>query len=222
MLRILLCVLLAIPIVFIVLHTIIRVIRHFHKFPIPEFLADLIDHPLRRKFQPPYETAVRHGIEAGMMVLEVGPGSGTYTLGAAQRLGPQGKLVTIDIEPKMIKRVERRAQEAGVTNVEARMADVYDLPFDNETFDVVYMIAVIGEIPDPVRAMHEFYRVLMPQGRLVFSELLLDPDYPLTSTLIRLASPAGFRLRDRIGNFFYYTLIFEKALPERGEKEESV
>jgi len=206
MLRKILCVVLAIPMVFIFLHTIIRIIRHFHKFPIPEFLAGLIDHPLRRKFQPPYGTAVRHGIEPGMMVLEVGPGSGTYTMGAAQRVGSQGKLVTIDIEPRMIERVERKAREEGVTNVEARVADVYDLPFDNTTFDVVYMIAVIGEIPDPARAMREFYRVLTPEGTLAFSELLLDPDYPLTSTLVRLASSAGFRLRDRVGNVFYYTL----------------
>jgi ubiquinone/menaquinone biosynthesis C-methylase UbiE len=212
-LRRLLGLLLAIPILFIVLHTIIRIIRHFYKFPIPEFMADLIDHPLRRKFQPPYETAVRHGLEAGMRVLEVGPGSGTYTMGAARRVGPLGKLVTIDIEPRMIERVERKAQAAGVTNVEARVADVYDLPFENASFDVVYMIAVIGEIPDPNRAMREFYRVLTPAGTLVFSELLLDPDYPLASTLIRMASSAGFRLRDRIGNAFYYTLILEKALP---------
>ena len=54
-------------------------------------------------------------------------------------------------------------------------------------FDAVYMIAVIGEIPEPERAMHEFHRVLSPSGTLVFSELLLDPDYPLASTL----SPPG-------------------------------
>lgn len=213
MLRRLLGLLLAIPVLFFVLHTIVRIIRHFYKFPMPEFMADLIDHPLRRKFQPPYETAVRHGLETGMTVLEVGPGSGTYTMAAARRVGPQGRLVTVDIEPRMIERVERKAQAEGVSNVEARVADVYDLPFENATFDVVYMIAVIGEIPDPDRAMREFYRVLTPAGTLVFSELLLDPDYPLASTLIRMASSAGFRLRDRIGNVFYYTLILEKALP---------
>jgi ubiquinone/menaquinone biosynthesis C-methylase UbiE len=202
--------LLAIPVTFVVLHTIVRIVRHFYKFPIPQWMANLIDHPLRRKFQPPYETALRHGIEPGMTVLEVGPGSGTYTVDAARRVGPRGRLVTVDIEPRMIERVRRRAGAEGVTNVEARLADVYDLPFDDGTFDLAYMIAVIGEIPEPDRAMREFHRVLKPSGTLAFSELLLDPDYPLPGTLIRLASGAGFRLRDRIGNFFYYTLIFEK------------
>jgi len=80
------------------------------------------------------------------------------------------------------------------------------------TCAAITMIAVIGEIPDPDRAMGELYRVLKPGGTLVFSELLMDPDYPLASTLVRKASAAGFRLKERIGNFFYYTLIFEKAL----------
>ena len=76
---------------------------------------------------------------------------------------------------------------------------------------MIYMIAVINEIPTPERAMKEFHRVLKPEGTLVFSELLLDPDYPLSSTLIKLASRAGFKLKEKVGNFFYYTLIFEKG-----------
>jgi ubiquinone/menaquinone biosynthesis C-methylase UbiE len=212
MLRRLAWVLLALPLVLLVLHTIVRIVRHFYKFPIPEFMADLIDHPLRRKFQPPYETAVRHSLEPGMTVLEVGPGSGTYTLGAAQRVGEQGRLVTVDIEPKMIERVARRAEAEGIENIEARVANVYDLPFEDGTFDVVYMIAVIGEIPEPLRAMREFNRVLSPSGTLVFSELVVDPDYPLASTIVRMAAAAGFRLREKIGTWFYYTLRFEKDL----------
>ncbi len=204
--------LLAIPLVLVFLHTLVRIVRHFYKFPMPEFMADLIDNPLRRKLQPPYETAVRHGLKPGMTVLEVGPGNGTYTIGAADRIGASGRLVTVDIEPRMIERVRRRASEAGVTNIEARVADVYNLPFDDGTFDVVYMITVIGEIPEPERAMREFRRVLSPSGSLAFSELLQDPDYPLARTLIRWATSVGFRLRTRLGGIFYYTLIFEKDL----------
>lgn len=208
--RRLLYIVLAIPPVLVVLHTIVRIIRHFYKFPMPEFMANLIDNPLRRRFQPPYATAVRHGLEPGMTVLEVGPGNGTYTMGAARRVGPEGRVVTVDIEPKMVERVLLRAQAEGVENVEARVADVYDLPFDNESFDAVTMIAVIGEIPDPGRAMREFHRVLSPSGVLVFSEILVDPDYPLAGRLIDIAATAGFRLKSKIGNCFYYTLMFGK------------
>ena len=206
----LLYVVLAIPIILVILHTVIRIIRHFYKFPMPEFMANLIDNPLRRKLQPPDAMAVRHGLEPGMVVLEVGPGNGTYTVGAARRVGEQGRIVTIDIEPRMIERVIGRAEAEGIDNIEARVADVYDLPYEDETFDAIYMIAVIGEIPDPDRAMKEFCRVLSATGRLAFSELLMDPDYPLASTLIEKASNAGFRLTRRLGGVFHYTLIFEK------------
>lgn len=210
MFRRLICVILAIPIVLVVLHTIVRIVRYFHKFPMPGFAANLIDNPFRRKIQPPNETPARHRIEPGMTVLEIGPGNGTYTLATARRVGESGKVVTVDIEPKMIERVIRKAEAEGVANIEARVADVYDLPYEDGSFDAIYMIAVIGEIPDPDKAIREFYRVLSPEGTLAFSEVLLDPDYPRASTLLRKASAAGFQVREQLGNFLYYTLIFEK------------
>ena len=131
----------------LVLHTIIRIIRHSYKFPMPEFAANIIDNPLRRRIQPPAEMPARIGVRPGMKVLEVGPGNGTYTIATARAVSDGGKLVTIDIEPKMIERVNKRIHEEGLLNIDARVADVFDLPFESETFDLVYMIAVIGEIP---------------------------------------------------------------------------
>jgi ubiquinone/menaquinone biosynthesis C-methylase UbiE len=92
-------------------------------------------------------------------------------------VGDKGKVVTIDIEPKMIERVMRRAQAEDAENVEASLADGH--------FDAIYMIAVIGEIPSPEGALKEFYRLLGPWGSLAFSEFLNDPDYPRAGTLIR-------------------------------------
>ncbi len=212
MLRRFLYIILTIPILFLVWHTMVRMIRYFHKFPIPQFMANLIDNPLRRRLQPPDKMPLRHGIEPGMQVLEVGPGNGRYTLATARLVGESGRVVAIDIEPRMVERVRHRAEAEGVANVDARVADVYDLPFDEGSFDAAYMIAVIGEIPDPDQAMREVHRVLVPGGTLAFSELLMDPDYPRASTLIRKASAAGLRLKHKIGNAFNYTLIFQKTL----------
>jgi hypothetical protein len=83
----------------------------------PKFMADFTDKPVRRRFQPPYETAERHGLEPDMTVLEVGPGNGTYAVGAAQRIGASSRLVTTDIEPSLIERVKRRAAADGLGNV---------------------------------------------------------------------------------------------------------
>ena len=129
-------------------------------------------------------------------------------IAAAQRTGPAGCVHAIDIEPKMIERVQARAAAEGVTNIQARVASAYELPYPDAFFDVIYMITVTGEIPDPVRAMREFRRVLKPSGRLAISEILLDPDYPQASTVIRWAAAAGLQPVRKIGNFFYYTLVF--------------
>ena len=204
----------ALPLIVPLLHTTIRVIRYFYKFPMPQFLANLIDNPFRREIQPPHDMPLRHGIEPGMTVLEVGPGNGRYTLETARRVGSTGKVIAVDIEPKMIERVRRRARAEGITQIEAKVANVYDLPFGDGTFDAVYLITVISEIPQPERALREFHRVLSPTGTLAFSEMLTDPDYPRASTLIRLATEANFRLKKKIGNFFAYTLVFEKTNAE--------
>ncbi len=193
------------------LHMLLCLARKLHKFPIPAFMTRIIDNPLRHRIQPPRETARRHGIEPGMTLLDVGPGNGTYTIAAAHTAGESGKVVAVDIEPKVITHLDQRIQSAGIANLEARVADVYELPFEANSFDVITLIAVIGEIPHPVRAMQEFHRVLVPNGKLVFSELFLDPDYPRAATLRKWAEAAHFRLEKHVGNWFYYTLIFEKV-----------
>lgn len=191
-------------------HTLVRIIRYFYKFPMPEFLANLIDNPLRRRIQPPSEMPLRHAIKPGMTVLDVGPGNGRYTLETARRVGPAGKVVAIDVEPKMIERVLRRAEDEDIQNLEAKVANVYQLPYEDGAFDAIYMIAVINEIPDRERALRELYRVLTLSGTLALSELFMDPDYKHAKTLIRLADKVNFRLKRKLGNFFSYTLVFEK------------
>ena len=76
----------AIPLTLLTPHTVIRIGRYFHKFPIPQWMANVVDNPLRRKIQRPDETAIRHDIKPGMSVLEVGPGIGAYALAVVQRI----------------------------------------------------------------------------------------------------------------------------------------
>jgi ubiquinone/menaquinone biosynthesis C-methylase UbiE len=145
-----------------------------------------------------------------MLVLEIGPGSGTYTLAAARRVGKEGQVVAVDIAPKIIDHLKRRISHEVIPNIELSVADAQALPFLTQSFDLIYMISVIGEIPDKPQALREFHRVLKPEGSLAFSELLPDPDYPLASHLVRLVESQAFHLKERKGKLFYYTLIFRK------------
>jgi ubiquinone/menaquinone biosynthesis C-methylase UbiE len=195
---------------FISFQIVLRLVRRIYKFPIPPFLTNLIDNPIRRCIQPPESMLTRHGIRIGMRVLEVGPGSGTYTLASGQAVGEAGRVVAIDIEARIAERLRQRVALEGASNIEVGVADVHQLPFPDATFDAIYMITVIGEIPAPGKAMHEFHRVLRCGGTLAFSEFITDPDYSLPRSLNALASEAGFRLKSRLGNLSNYTLIFNK------------
>lgn len=189
----------------------LRIARIFYKGPMPHFMADLIDNPIRRRIvQPPDEMALRHGLRPGMTVLEIGPGNGRYTAAAARWVGYAGKVVAVDTQPEMILRTQRRMLAEGIQNVDAHLGDVYHLNYPDGTFDAAYMITVIGEIPEPERALAEIYRVLKPGGTLACSELLPDPDYPLPNTIIRWAVPVGFYVKERTGSLFSYTLVLEK------------
>jgi ubiquinone/menaquinone biosynthesis C-methylase UbiE len=184
--------------------------RRRRRFPIPPAMVGLIDNPIRRAMQPPEKMITRFGIRPGMRVLEIGPGKGSYTLAAARRVGNSGSVVAIDIERQIIERLRQRAEQEGVGNLEARLGDVHALNFEEGVFDAAFLMAVIGEIPSPERAMREFHRVLKPGGTLAFCEMLPDPDYPLPRTLMRLANEAGLQLKERSGNFWIYSMLFEK------------
>jgi uncharacterized protein len=202
--RLLVRVLVGLPILIVLLYMITRVVRRFFRFPMPSFLANVIDNPLRRKLQPPATTAIRHGTDPGMAVLEVGPGNGVYTIATARRVGGSGRVIALDIEPRIAERIKKRSQTLGIMNVAALVADAHELPFEAGVFDVVYMIAVIGEIPAPDRAMREFRRVLSASGHLVLSEILFDPDYLCAKSIISRANAAGFELVRRVGNFLLH------------------
>ena len=184
--------------------------RYGHSSPCPYALAWLVNNPVRRW----YGRAIldRVGIQPGERVLELGPGPGTFTVDAARRLGPEGQLIAVDIQPQMIARLERRVQEAGLTNVEAHVADACALPLEDESIDRAFLVTVLPEIPDRARALAELHRVLKPGGLLSITEEFPDPDYLFAFETIRLVEAAGFRLERRFGNWWIYTVNFRKGI----------
>ena len=176
--------------------------------PCPSSWSWLVDNPLRR--WDVRNALTNAGLRSSETVLELGPGPGAFTVDAAQRIGPEGKVIAVDIQPEMIAQVEARVREAGVTNVETHIANAYDLPLEDASVDRAFLITVLPEIPDPVRALREIRRVLKPGGIVSMTEEFLDPDYPRQATTIQWAEVAGFELTERYGNFWVYTLNFKK------------
>lgn len=188
---------------------VLRILAKLHGGePCPYALAWLVDNPPRRWYMGGLMDRI--GIRPGERVLDLGPGPGAFTLKAARRIGPQGTLVAVDIQPRMIEAVQKKVREAGLTNVETHVASAYELPLEDESVDRAFLVTVLPEIPDRRRALAELRRVLKPGGVLSVTEEFLDPDYPLARTVISWAGAAGFELAERHGNWFVYTLNFQR------------
>ena len=191
-----------------------KLIRRFWKFPTPAVLTDLIDNPIRRKIQPPRILADRMRLRPDMFVLEVGPGKGSYTFEVAKHV-PNGKVTAIDIQESVVRKLKQRCKKLGITNVEPKVMDAYNLDFEDEVFDRIFLICCLPEIPDPIHALRELNRVLKPNGLLCLVEAFPDPDYPLPRTEIRWARHSGFALDSKHGNWFIYYLVFSKSNEEK-------
>jgi ubiquinone/menaquinone biosynthesis C-methylase UbiE len=143
-------------------------------------------------------------------VLEVGPGTGYYTLQVAKWLQPDGSLHIYDLQQEMLDHTMRRATQDGVRNIEPRRGDARELPYADASFDSAYLVAVLGEIPDPDAALRELARVLKPGGRLVVGELFGDPHMVTVSALREGAGRAGLSFERRVGPPFGYFGVLQK------------
>jgi SAM-dependent methyltransferase len=142
--------------------------------------------------------------QPGERLLEIGPGIGHHALPTAAVLGPTGRLDVLDVQPEMLRVLERRAAARGVGNVVPASGDAQRLPYPDATFDGAYLVTVLGEIPDPALALRELGRVVKPGGRIVTGELWIDPDYVAPGRLRALADAARLRLVRRAGTRFAY------------------
>lgn len=188
-----------------------RIIRKIYKFPIPAIATRLIDNPFRRRLiQKPELIAERMHLKPGMTVVEIGPGKGSYTKAVAEKVQPNGKVFAIDIQESIINRLKKKIKKENIQNIIPKIDDANNLSFEDESVDRIFAIACLPEIPDPIRVLREFKRILKSDGIISLSELFLDPDYPLRKTEKRWAKEAGLDFYEGFGNWFVYQLNFIK------------
>jgi SAM-dependent methyltransferase len=144
----------------------------------------------------------------GERILEIGPGTGIYSLPVATALAPGGTLDVLDVQPAMLAEVTSRARAAGVTNVAPTHGDARALPYPDRTFDAAYLVGVLGEIPGEAAALRELRRVLRPGGRLVVGEVAFDPDFVRFGVLERRADAAAFTFDRKLGGALSYLARF--------------
>lgn len=198
---------------FILYQFILRLVRRYWHFPAPAIIADFLDSPVRRFLQPTKRVLQRSGVQPDMTVLEVGCGNGAFIPTAARLVGQKGEVHALDIQPEMLKMLEKtlnKEENIDLENVVLHQAPAAQLPFEKDTLDVVYMVAVLSEIPDVKKALKEVKRVLKPDGIFAVTEFLPDPDYRLEGEIVRLGTQHGFQYETSAGTLLDYTVRFRK------------
>lgn len=135
----------------------------------------------------------------GERLLEIGPGTGYYTLPVAGWLGAQGSLELLDVQQDFLDHTTARAREQGLANLHPTRGDAQAMPYDDDSFDGAYLVTVLGEVPDQDAALRELRRVVRPGGRVVVGELFGDPHMVTEGSLRRRAQAAGLRFERRFG-----------------------
>jgi SAM-dependent methyltransferase len=129
-------------------------------------------------------------LRAGEAVLDLGSGSGLDCFLAAQQVGPQGRVVGLDMTDEMLALAARNLAKVGATNVEFRKGEMESMPLPDATFDVIISNCVINLSPDKDAVFRESHRVLKPGGRMRVSDIVWTRQ-PTEAERSDLASWAG-------------------------------
>ncbi len=170
----------------------------------------LLHLPLRGLVNPIKRTLRESHVRPGATVLELGPGTGYFSVEATRLVGPEGRLVCIDLQPEMAKALRQRLSSSHARNTDVVVGDATALPLADGSIDCAFMVTVLGEIPDRPRALRELRRVLAPGGIMSVTETLPDPDYQLMDSVRDLARATGFEPLDETRRFLGYTSNFTR------------
>jgi ubiquinone/menaquinone biosynthesis C-methylase UbiE len=156
----------------------------------------LLLNPLRKLVQSAGKT-FGYCLSPGMTVLEVGPGMGFYSLDTAKLIGPQGRLVCVDVQRRMIEKLRRRADKAGLSDrIDVRLCGPDSLGVEDlgGSVDLALVIAVAHEVRDRPGLFRQIRSTLKPEGRLFLAEPKAHVNHALFDEIEVAALDAGFNL----------------------------
>ncbi len=155
---------------------------------------------LRHWLYPPLKTLQDSGLQPGQTVLEVGCGTGFFTLPAAKLIGDQGRLIAIDLNSGFIKRVSKKVEAAHLKNVLVLKRNALDTGLDTASIDIVLLF---GVLPFPLlpldQLLPEMHRVLKPEGKL--SVWLWPIPFLVPKSILRTSLFSFINKRNRVYNY---------------------
>jgi ubiquinone/menaquinone biosynthesis C-methylase UbiE len=163
----------------------------------------------RDYFTPPIKTLEKIGIQTGANVLDFGAGSGSYSMPAAQLVGPTGKVYATDIHPLAIKEIRKKAEKKEIRNLQTMLTDC-ETSLSDASIDVILLFYVLHDFKNPYSIIVELDRVLKPKGVLA----IIDHKYDKAKVVSTISHATNsLKLKDtldRNGKSKEALLIFSK------------
>jgi ubiquinone/menaquinone biosynthesis C-methylase UbiE len=142
--------------------------------------ADWLDRPEREIEEAPSLLVKSLGLRPGMVVADIGAGSGYLTFPMARRVGPKGRVYAVDIQPEMLVIIQKKAAQLRVRNVATVLGDVADPKLPPGSCDLQLLVDVYHELDQPYEMTLAMKRALKPGGLLVLVEYRKeDPNVPI-------------------------------------------
>lgn len=138
--------------------------------------AGWLTRPTREEEEDPLKMLNSLKIQPGQTICDFGCGNGYHTLQIAKRVGPQGTVYAVDIQPEMLQLLRERAGSRGLENVKPVLATEEDAGLPPNTFDYVLMVDVYHELSDPEEVLKAVRESLKPEGKLVLVEFREEDD----------------------------------------------
>jgi tRNA A58 N-methylase Trm61 len=179
----------------------------------PWWVGYLLISPMRRWLQNP-AAIVRPYVREGMTVLEPGPGMGFFTLELARQVGPHGRVVAVDVEPRMIARLKRRLEKAGLlpcTDVRVAPPDSLALNDLRGQVDFTLAFCVVHEMPSASRFFAEAAEAMKPGATLLLAEPSGHVKKEMFEEELQAAMAAGFAVTARPAIRRTQTALLRKA-----------
>lgn len=156
------------------------------------------------------------GVKPGMTVCDMGCGNGFYALKLAEMVGPEGKVLAVDIQPEMLRLLQARAEEEGIDNIERILGEIDNPKLEPGTIDLILCVDVYHEFSHPEEMLSHMRKSLKPEGQLVLVEFRMeDPNVPIKKLhkmskrqILKELKPNGFKLAKEFEGLPWQHMMF--------------